>query len=115
MPEWKDRKAFESPKGRVVDHVGFSVAIWPTLCRSFARRASVTEAKSKNAFIEGPDKIRIELVEEQAWGGDHVGKSLPEHVHGGRVPVPIATISGRAGKRTRTASACASAKTRRTW
>src|SRR5439155_10905617 len=25
MPEWKDRKAFESPKGRVVDHVGFSV------------------------------------------------------------------------------------------
>ena len=25
MPEWKGRKAFESPKGRVVDHVGFSV------------------------------------------------------------------------------------------
>jgi len=74
MPEWKGRKAFESPKGRVVDHVGFSVE---NLAESLEklRKDGVTvtdEIKSaaggkiKYAFIEGPDKIRIELVEGQA-------------------------------------------------
>ncbi len=74
MPEWKDRKAFESPKGRVVDHVGFSVE---NLSESLEklRKDGVTvtgEIKSaaggklKYAFIEGPDKIRVELVEGQA-------------------------------------------------
>jgi lactoylglutathione lyase len=67
MPEWKGRKAFESPKGRVVDHVGFSVEnLAGALERLRKEGVNVTEITSKYAFIEGPDKIRIELVEGQA-------------------------------------------------
>jgi catechol 2,3-dioxygenase-like lactoylglutathione lyase family enzyme len=74
MPEWKGRKAFESPKGRVVDHVGFSVEnLSESLEKLRKDGVTVTDeiksaagGKIKYAFIEGPDKIRIELVEGQA-------------------------------------------------
>ena len=74
MAEWKDRRAFESPKGRVVDHVGFSVEnLAAALERLRNEGVTVTDeirpvhgGKIKFAFIEGPDKIRIELVEGQA-------------------------------------------------
>jgi catechol 2,3-dioxygenase-like lactoylglutathione lyase family enzyme len=72
--QWKDRKAFDSPKGRVVDHVGFSVeSLADSLDKLRKEGVKVTDeiksaagGKIKYAFIEGPDKVRIELVEGQA-------------------------------------------------
>ncbi len=75
MPElWKGRTTFESPKGRVMDHFGFSVDnLDETLARLRADGVKVTDeprsvlgGKVKFAFIEGPDNVRIELVEGHA-------------------------------------------------
>src|SRR5216683_1919828 len=62
MPEWKGRKAFESPKGRVVDHVGFSVENLADALERLrkdgvtvtAEPRSMAGGKIKFAFIEGP-------------------------------------------------------------
>ncbi len=55
-----------STKGRVVDHVAFSVDdVGATVSRLRAEGVKILEPpKSKHAFIEGPDYIRIELVED---------------------------------------------------
>jgi len=69
--DWEGRKTFESTKGRAVDHLGFSV---DNLDASMARlkkdgvkvtdeARSIANGKIKFAFIEGPDKIRIEVIE----------------------------------------------------
>lgn len=60
MPNlWKDRKDLEPTKGRVVDHMVLSVGNLPeTLDRLRKGGVKVTDG----AFIEGPDRIRIELV-----------------------------------------------------
>jgi catechol 2,3-dioxygenase-like lactoylglutathione lyase family enzyme len=70
---WKDRTEFESTKGHVTDHIGFSVDnLDETIARLKKDGVTVTDeprtvlGKLKIAFIEGPDKIRIELVEGQA-------------------------------------------------
>jgi catechol 2,3-dioxygenase-like lactoylglutathione lyase family enzyme len=71
---WKDRTDFESTKGHVTDHIGFSV---DNLDQALARLKkdgvkvtdeprSVQGGKIKYAFIEGPDHVRIELVEGAA-------------------------------------------------
>jgi catechol 2,3-dioxygenase-like lactoylglutathione lyase family enzyme len=62
MPElWKDRKDFEPTTGRVIDHLAFSVAsVRETLERLRNDGVKVTGG----TFIEGPDRIRIELVQE---------------------------------------------------
>jgi catechol 2,3-dioxygenase-like lactoylglutathione lyase family enzyme len=62
MPDlWRNRKDFESTKGRVVDHLAFSVSnVHDTLDR-LRNDGVITDG----TFIEGPDHIRIELVEEQ--------------------------------------------------
>src|SRR4030095_12011115 len=60
-----------STKGRVVDHVAFSVAdVGATVSRLQAEGVKILEplkttngGQFKHAFIEGPDYIRIELVE----------------------------------------------------
>jgi catechol 2,3-dioxygenase-like lactoylglutathione lyase family enzyme len=69
---WKPGQTQMSPtKGRVVDHVGFS---FDNLAEALDRMRkdgvkvtdeikSVAGGKIKYAFVEGPDKIRIELVE----------------------------------------------------
>ena len=67
--QWKDRKELVSTKGRVIDHVGFSFDNLPeALERMRKDGVKVTDeirtfAGMKYAFIEGPDKIRIEVVE----------------------------------------------------
>lgn len=74
MPEWKDRTGFESSKGRVVDHVAFSVdnlADSLNILRKDGVKVTeeikvAADGKIKRAFIEGPDRIRIELVEGHA-------------------------------------------------
>lgn len=72
---WKNgQTAMSSTKGRVVDHVGFSVDnLAGTLEKLRKDGVKVTDeiksaagGKIKYAFIEGPDKIRIELVEGHA-------------------------------------------------
>jgi catechol 2,3-dioxygenase-like lactoylglutathione lyase family enzyme len=72
---WKQGQTAIAPtKGRVVDHVGFSVDDLPaTLERLRKDGVKVTDdirtfakGKVKYAFIEGPDQIRIELVEGHA-------------------------------------------------
>ena len=72
--QWKNQTTISSTKGRVVDHVGFSVDnLAEALERMRKNGVKVTDeiktavgGKIKYAFIEGPDKIRIELVEGQA-------------------------------------------------
>jgi len=62
MPElWRNRKDFEPTTGRVVDHLAFSVHdVHATLERLRKEGIKVTDG----TFIEGPDHIRIELVEQ---------------------------------------------------
>jgi catechol 2,3-dioxygenase-like lactoylglutathione lyase family enzyme len=72
--QWKGKTELESTKGRVVDHIGFS---FDNLSEALERMRkdgvkvtdeirSIAGGKVKFAFIEGPDKIRIELVEGHA-------------------------------------------------
>ena len=73
FPEvWKGRDDLESTKGHSIDHVGFSVEnLDQTLDRLKKDGVKVTEeprtilnGKVKYAFIEGPDHIRIEVLED---------------------------------------------------
>lgn len=71
---WKPGVKFAPTRGRVVDHIGFSVDnLTETLDRLKKNGVKVTDemrtvmnGKLKIAFIEGPDGIRIELVEGHA-------------------------------------------------
>ena len=71
---WKDRTDFESTKGHVTDHIGFSVDnLDQTLERLKKDGVKVTDeprsiagGKVKFAFIEGPDHVRIEVVEDHS-------------------------------------------------
>src|SRR5260370_42334242 len=73
---WKDRAGLESSRGHTIDHLGFSVENRErTLERLKSDGVTVTdEPRSlfggtlKFAFIEGPDHVRIEVLE------DHTGK-----------------------------------------
>ena len=58
---WKDRQSFESSAGRVIDHIAFSV---PDLAAARERLSKAGIAVDKDGFLEGPDRIRIELVAE---------------------------------------------------
>jgi catechol 2,3-dioxygenase-like lactoylglutathione lyase family enzyme len=68
---WKNRTAFDSTEGRVVDHIGFSFDnLHDALEKMRKDGVKVTQeietafhGKVKYAFIEGPDRVRIELVE----------------------------------------------------
>jgi catechol 2,3-dioxygenase-like lactoylglutathione lyase family enzyme len=71
---WKGRKEMAPTKGRVVDHIGIS---FDNLADALERLRkdgvkvtgeiqSAAGGKVKYAFIEGPDKTRIELVEGHA-------------------------------------------------
>jgi predicted enzyme related to lactoylglutathione lyase len=68
---WKGKTEIESTKGRVVDHVGFSFANLSEALEMMRKNGvkvtdeihSIAGGKIKYAFIEGPDKIRIELIE----------------------------------------------------
>ena len=74
MPGWENRKTFESTKGRVVDHIGISVEnLDDAMTRLRKEGVTVTDepksiagGKVKYAFIEGPDKLRIEIIEGRA-------------------------------------------------
>ncbi|MDX2032149.1 MAG: VOC family protein [Blastocatellia bacterium] len=69
---WKGRTEFDSTRGHTTDHIGFSVEnLTEAIAKLRADGVKVTdEIRSigpvKFAFIEGPDKVRIELVEGHA-------------------------------------------------
>lgn len=72
--EWVNRKQFESPRGRVIDHFAFSVEnLEETLKHLRADGVQVIQepkrsmnGKLRSAFIQGPDRVEIELVEGHA-------------------------------------------------
>ncbi|MBI1790444.1 MAG: hypothetical protein HYR60_23165 [Acidobacteria bacterium] len=67
FPEWKDRTAFATPQGRVVDHVAFSVDNLAVSVEALRKEGvKILEKAAGRALIEGPDNIRIELVEGHA-------------------------------------------------
>lgn len=74
MPGWENRKTFESTKGRVVDHFGISVANVDDAIAKLRKEGvtviaepkSVAGGRIKYAFIEGPDKMQIEIIEGRA-------------------------------------------------
>ena len=69
---WKGRDDLEPSKNHAIDHLGFSVDhLQETLQRLKKDGVKVTDGphsilggKINSAFIEGPDHIRIELLEE---------------------------------------------------
>jgi catechol 2,3-dioxygenase-like lactoylglutathione lyase family enzyme len=67
---WKDRGAFETTSGRAIDHVAFSVddlrATLDRLRAAGVRIVSLPQGPNQPAFIEGPDRISIELLEDKA-------------------------------------------------
>ncbi|HMV47514.1 MAG TPA: VOC family protein, partial [Blastocatellia bacterium] len=71
---WKDKVELESTKGHVVDHIGFSFDNLSEALEKMRKDGvkvtdeirSLANGKIKFAFVEGPDKIRIELVEGHA-------------------------------------------------
>jgi catechol 2,3-dioxygenase-like lactoylglutathione lyase family enzyme len=73
-PAWEGRKTFESTKGHVVDHIGISVDnLDDAMAKLKAAGVTITDpprslanGKIKFAFIEGPDKMRIEIIEGHA-------------------------------------------------
>ena len=70
--QWKGQAGLVSSKGRSIDHIGFSVDnLSESLDRMRKDGVKVTDepkvilgGKLKYAFVEGPDKIRIEVVED---------------------------------------------------
>jgi catechol 2,3-dioxygenase-like lactoylglutathione lyase family enzyme len=70
---WKNRNgAFAATRGRVVDHLGFSVDdLDATLARLrndgvtvTAEPRSIADGRIRFAFIEGPDRVAVELIED---------------------------------------------------
>jgi predicted enzyme related to lactoylglutathione lyase len=70
--QWKGKTELESTRGHVVDHISFSVEnLAASLEKLRANGIVVTTdirraAGLEIAFIEGPDKMRIELIQGQA-------------------------------------------------
>jgi hypothetical protein len=56
---WQGRKVFESTKDRAIDHIAFSVDDLGA-ARERLRKAGIQV--DPDGFLEGPDRIRIELV-----------------------------------------------------
>ncbi len=71
---WAERKGFISPKGRAIDHIGFSVDnLEATLAslrgkgvKILGKPGKFRGTSQRAAFIEGPDRILIQLVEGHA-------------------------------------------------
>ena len=74
LPGWEERRALESTKGHVVDHIGISVEnLDDAMAKLRSAGVTITDSarsaaggKIKYAFIEGPDNIRIEMIEGRA-------------------------------------------------
>ena len=65
---WKGRTTLESTKGRVVDHLAFSVDDLPAAKKTLAAKGITV---GPDNIIDGPDKVRIELVQGTASKDGH--------------------------------------------
>jgi catechol 2,3-dioxygenase-like lactoylglutathione lyase family enzyme len=71
---WKGKSSLESTKDTAIDHVGFSFANLQEALDRMRREGvvvtseirSIAGGRVKYAFVEGPDRIRIELIEGHA-------------------------------------------------
>jgi catechol 2,3-dioxygenase-like lactoylglutathione lyase family enzyme len=71
---WKGRTEFAPTRQRVIDHLGFSVDDLDAMLerlrkagvRVTAEPRSIANGQIKFAFIEGPDKVAIELLEDHS-------------------------------------------------
>ena len=71
---WKGKSSLESTKDTAIDHVGFSFANLQEALDRMRREGvvvtseirSIAAGRVKYAFVEGPDRIRIELIEGHA-------------------------------------------------
>lgn len=69
---WKDRTAFAPTRGRAIDHLGFSVDNLEAMLERMRQDGvkitseprSIANGQIKFAFIEGPDNVGIELLED---------------------------------------------------
>ncbi len=75
FPEaWKGREELESSEGHSIDHLGFRVANLDATLERLKKDGvkittpprSILDGKIKFAFIEGPDRIRIEVLEDHS-------------------------------------------------
>lgn len=69
---WQNRKELESSAGHAIDHIAFGVDdLDGTLKKLRSEKVNVLSAprriaqRTRSAMIEGPDRVRIELIEEQ--------------------------------------------------
>jgi len=74
FPEvWKGRDQIESSEGHAIDHLGFSVDDLDRMLerlkgdgvKVIGEVRSVAGGKVRYAFIEGPDRVRIEVLEDR--------------------------------------------------
>jgi catechol 2,3-dioxygenase-like lactoylglutathione lyase family enzyme len=71
---WHDRAAFASTRGRVIDHLGFSVENLEAALAQLrsdgvkitSEPRTIANGQIKLAFIEGPDHVAIELLEDHS-------------------------------------------------
>ena len=71
---WQDRTSFAPTRGRVIDHLAFSVDdLDSTLTRLRSEGVKMTteprelaRGETRSAFIEGPDGVAIELIEDRS-------------------------------------------------
>jgi catechol 2,3-dioxygenase-like lactoylglutathione lyase family enzyme len=71
---WQRRTEFAPTRGRVIDHLGFSVADLDATLDRLRKAGVLVTAESKEvaggrlryAFIEGPDNVSIELLEDHS-------------------------------------------------
>jgi catechol 2,3-dioxygenase-like lactoylglutathione lyase family enzyme len=71
---WKDRTAFAPTRERVIDHLGFSVDNLDATLERLRRDGvkvtseprSIANGQIRFSFIEGPDRVAIELLEDRA-------------------------------------------------
>jgi 4-hydroxyphenylpyruvate dioxygenase-like putative hemolysin len=72
MPSFEDRTELAPTRGRVIDHIGFAVDdLDAAIAHMKAAGVKVTaepvaRGQIKFAFIEGPDQVAIELIEDHS-------------------------------------------------
>jgi catechol 2,3-dioxygenase-like lactoylglutathione lyase family enzyme len=71
--QWKDRQSFATTRGRVIDHLGFSLPDLDATLATLRKEGVIVAAEPRGtadgrlryAFIEGPDQVAIELLEDR--------------------------------------------------
>jgi catechol 2,3-dioxygenase-like lactoylglutathione lyase family enzyme len=65
---WNGKPALDPTRGRVADHIGFSVSGLAETAKRLTDRGIRVDSRDGALWIEGPDRITIEIVEEPKAG-----------------------------------------------